>query len=282
MTLTGKARVAGVMGWPVGHSRSPALHGHWLREHGIDGTYIPLPVRPEAIGQALAALPVLGLAGVNLTIPHKESALKHVHRVDDQARRIGALNTIIVHADGTLEGRNSDGFGFIENLRAGAPGWQAKKGPAAVLGAGGAARSILVTLLDAGVPEIRLTNRTAERAEALAREFGKAITVWDWANREDALAGSHLLVNTTSLGMAGQAPLDLPLAKLPGDAVVNDIVYAPLETKLLAGARARGLSAVDGLGMLLHQGRVGFRAWFGVDPQVTPALHAAIAATIPK
>jgi shikimate dehydrogenase len=282
MTLTGKARIAGVMGWPVGHSRSPALHGHWLKEHGIDGAYIPLSVRPEAIGQALAALPVLGLAGVNLTIPHKETALKHVARIDDQARRIGALNTIVVHVDGTLEGRNSDGFGFIEALRAGAPAWRPEKAPAVVLGAGGAARSVLVTLLDAGVPEIRLTNRTAERAQALAKDFGKAIKVWDWTKREDALAGVNLLVNTTSLGMAGQAALDMKLTSLPGDAVVNDIVYAPLETKLLAAARARGNPAVDGLGMLLHQGRVGFRAWFGVDPKVTPALHAAIAATIPK
>ncbi len=281
--LTGRAALAGVMGWPVGHSLSPRLHGFWLRQHRIDGAYVPLAVAPGRLEQALRALPAMGFRGVNLTIPHKEPALALVDRITPAAARIGAVNTVIVGQDGLL-GDNTDGYGFMQSLAAGAPGWQAAAGPAVLLGAGGAARAIAVALIDAGTPELRLVNRTLARAEALAaeladaaRERGAALTVLPWQDR-DALAGAMLLVNTTSLGMAGQPPLEVDLAALPAAALVTDIVYSPLETGLLAAARARGHAVVDGLGMLLHQARPGFRAWFGVDPEVTDALRATVLA----
>jgi shikimate dehydrogenase len=272
-TLSGRSRIAGVMGWPVAHSRSPRLHGFWLRTYGIDGAYIPLPVRPEQFTATLRALPMLGFAGANVTVPHKEAALNAVDRSDPTARRIGAVNTIVAAADGTLDGRNSDGFGFIENLRADVPGWSPKAGPAVILGAGGSARAVAVALLDGGVPEIRIVNRTSERAERLSADIGGPFRVYGWNERTSALGDSALLVNTTTLGMSGQPPLDLPLDHLPTAAVVNDIVYAPLETPLLAAAKARGNRIVDGLGMLLHQARPGFAAWFGVEPAVTPELR---------
>jgi shikimate dehydrogenase len=272
---------AGVIGWPVEHSRSPKLHGFWLQQHGIKGRYDRLPVPPEDLGTFLAALPKEpGFRGINVTIPHKVAVLPFLAGIDPVAKRIGAVNTIVVQPDGSLAGCNTDGFGFLENLKMDAPpGWRAGAGPAVVLGAGGAARAILVALLDAGAPEIRLVNRHRERAEALAGEFGpQRITVANWDERAAALGGAALLVNTTSLGMGGQPPLDLPLDDLPAGALVNDIVYSPLETGLLARARARGNPVVDGLGMLLHQGRPGFAAWFGVSPAVTPALRAAVLA----
>ncbi len=272
-TLTGRSRIAGVMGWPVAHSRSPRLHGYWLRKCGIDGAYIPLPVRPEQFAAALRALPMLGFAGVNVTLPHKEAALAAVDRTDAAARRIGAVNTIAVLPDGTLDGRNSDGFGFIENLRGGVAGWSPKAGPAVILGAGGSARAVAVALSDGGAPEIRIVNRTAERAERLSADIGGPFRVYGWADRASALLDAALLVNATTLGMTGQAPLELVLDRLPTTAVVNDIVYTPLETVLLATARARGNPVVDGLGMLLHQARPGFAAWFGVEPEVTPELR---------
>jgi shikimate dehydrogenase len=278
--LTGNARKAAVMGYPVAHSRSPALHGWWLDHYRVDGAYVPMAVRPEQLGAALRALPVLGFAGCNLTIPHKETALSLVDRIDAHARRIGAVNTVVVDADGTLEGRNTDGFGFIESLRASRPGWSGSRGPAVVIGAGGAARAVIVALLDDGAPEIRLINRTGRRAEALAAELGGAIRPVAWAERGAGLAGAALLVNTTSQGMKGEEPLDLPLDRLPNSALVNDIVYVPLETPLLAAARARGNPIVDGLGMLLHQARPGFAAWFGVEPEVTPSLRAAMLETL--
>jgi len=271
--LSGRSRVAGIIGWPVTHSRSPRLHGFWLRRYGIDGAYVPLPVQPERFAEALRALPLLGFAGANVTVPHKEAALASVDRASREARHIGAVNTIVVAADGTLEGRNTDGFGFSENLRDALPGWSAVAGPAVLLGAGGAARAVAVALLDAGAPEVRLANRTAERAERLAADIGGPIRVVGWDDRTAALADASLLVNTTTLGMAGQPPLDLPLDRLPPTAVVNDIIYAPLETALLAAARRRGNPVVDGLGMLLHQARPAFCAWFGVEPEVTPELR---------
>jgi len=274
MILTGTARLAGVMGWPVGHSRSPRLHGYWLERYGIDGAYLPLPVAPDHIETALRVLPALGFAGVNLTVPHKEAALAVVDRVDDLARRIGAVNTVVVAADGSLDGTNTDAFGFIANLRAGAPGWEPSR-PAVVLGAGGAARAVCVGLADAGVAEIRLANRTESRAARVADELTGIQTV-AWEARTKALDGVGLLVNTTTLGMTGAAPLDIALDALPGAAVVTDIVYAPLETPLLAAARARGNTCVDGLGMLLHQARPGFAAWFGHEPDVTEALRAFV------
>jgi len=271
--LTGRSRVAGVMGWPVGHSRSPRLHGFWLRQYGIDGAYVPLPVRPEDFAAALRALPKLGFAGANVTVPHKEEALAATDRVDANARRIGAVNTIVVASDGTLDGRNTDGFGFTENLRSSIPDWRAAAGPAVIIGAGGAARAVAVALADAGVPELRIVNRTAARAERLAADIGGPMRIYGWADRARSLTGAALLVNTSTLGMTGQPPLELDLEGLPTAAVVNDVVYAPLETPLLAAARARGNKAVDGLGMLLHQARPGFAAWFGVEPDVTPELR---------
>ena len=280
MILTGKARLAGVMGWPVAHSRSPRLHGFWLQEHGIDGAYVPLAVRPDDVPYVLRALPKLGFAGCNLTVPHKEIALGVVDEIEPLAERIGAVNTVVVAADGRLLGRNTDAFGFYENLHAGAPGWRPEAAPAVVLGAGGSARAVVAALIDAGVPEIRLVNRTAGRAETVARELGGPVRVRPWDERAAVLAGAGLLVNTTTQGMTGQPPLDLDLRLLPPEAVVNDIVYVPLETPLLAAARARGNVTVDGLGMLLHQARPGFAAWFGIDPAVTPALRDFVLQTL--
>jgi shikimate dehydrogenase len=279
MILSGKARVAGVFGWPVGHSKSPRLHGYWLDHYKIDGAYVPLPVMPDDFASALRALPRLGFAGANVTLPHKEAALAGVDRADPLARRIGAVNTIVVAADGTLEGGNTDGFGFIENLRQGAPGFDAAAGPVAVLGAGGAARAVIAALIDAGAPEIRVVNRSPERAERLIEALGGPCTLVAWAERAAALDGAALLVNATALGMTGQAALDLALDRLPPEALVNDIVYAPPETALLRAAKRRGNPTVDGLGMLLHQARPGFRAWFGVDPEVTPALRDFVLAS---
>ena len=274
--LTGKAKLAGVIGWPVGHSRSPLLHGHWLARYQIDGAYVPLAVKPEDLPQALAALPKLGFSGLNITLPHKERALQLVDEADDVARRIGAANTIWVGDDKRLYATNTDAFGFIETLRTGAGNWHAGAGPALMLGAGGAARAVLVALLDAGVPEIRIANRTRARADALAEEFGDRAVPLPWPVGPQALDGAQLLVNTTSLGMSGQPPLDVRLDALAPGAVVMDIVYTPLETALLAKARSRGLVAVDGLDMLLHQARPGFEKWFGVAPQVDQALRAEI------
>jgi shikimate dehydrogenase len=276
--ITGKARKAGVMGWPIAHSRSPQLHNYWLRQYGIDGAYVPLAIEPGNVGKALRALPVLGFRGCNVTIPHKESVLQAVDEVEPLAARIGAVNTVIVRDDRSLLGRNSDAFGFIESIRDALPAWRADKGPAVVVGAGGAARAIVVALQQEGAREIRIANRSAERAESLAAEFGLALVSWD--ERVEALRGAAIVVNSTSQGMEGEMPLDLPLDALPKDAVVFDSVYVPLETSLLAAARRRGNVAIDGLGMLLHQGRPGFSAWFGVEPEVTPELRRTIEATL--
>ncbi len=280
MIATGETRLAGVVGWPVSHSRSPRLHGYWLEHYAIDGAYLPLGVDPRHVETALRALPLLGFRGVNVTVPHKEEALGVVDRVDDMAARIGAVNTIVIDAQGRLEGRNSDGFGFMENLRHGAPGFDASRGAAVVLGAGGAARAVVAALLEAGTPELRLINRTRERAEKLAGDMGGAVRVENWQDRDQVLQDAALLVNTTTLGLTGHAPLDLNLDRLPGEAVVNDIVYLPLRTPLLDDAARRGNPVVDGLGMLLHQARPGFEAWFGRDPEVTQELRDFVAADL--
>ncbi|MHA1599886.1 MAG: shikimate dehydrogenase [Alphaproteobacteria bacterium] len=281
MILSGESKIAGVMGWPVAHSLSPRLHGFWLRQYGIDGAYVPLPVCPETFSSAIRALAGTGFRGVNVTAPHKQAALDACDEVDAVARRIGAVNTV-VFTDGRLRGSNSDAFGFLENLREGAStgeqAWQPTAGPAVILGAGGAARAVVVALTDSGVPEVRICNRSDDRAQTLCREIGGPLVQIPWADRGAVLADAAVLVNATSLGMVGQAPLDIDLARLPETAVVTDLVYVPLETPLLAAARARGNRAVDGLGMLLHQARPGFAAWFDVSPEVTPELREFVLA----
>lgn len=283
MRITGRTRLAGIMGWPVSHSRSPALHNFWLDEAGIDGVYVPLPVEPGKLGTALRALPALGFRGCNLTIPHKQKAMGIVDRVDPLARRIGAVNTIIVAPDGSLDATNTDAYGFRENLRDCAPDWDPAAGPAVVLGAGGAARAVVASLIEAGAGEIRLVNRTLARAEQIAAELaapGSRISIHRWNARDEVLANAGLLVNTTSLGMTGEPGLEIDLKRLPLRAVVVDIVYVPLDTTLLVEARRRGHRTVDGLGMLLHQGRPGFEAWFGTPAQVTRELRAAVLTTL--
>jgi len=270
------------MGWPGMHSRSPALHNYFFKQHGLAGTYLPLAIPPERLEPALRALAPLGFAGCNLTIPHKERALAIVDEVDDAARRIGAISCVVVRPDASLWGTNNDIHGFARNILQHQPRWRADAGPAAVIGAGGGARAVVYCLVERGAREIRLINRTRERADALARDFGSSVTPLDWEDRHRALDGAALLVNTTSQGMIGQAALDLSLDALPSTALVVDIVYIPLETPLLATARRRGNPAVDGLGMLLHQAGIAWRLWFGLEPEVTPELRAVIEATLPQ
>ena len=270
--LTGKAMLAGVTGWPVAHSRSPLLHGTWIARHGLDAAYLPLPIAPEHFASAIRGLAHAGFRGVNVTIPHKEAAFSLCDEVLLRAQRAGAVNTLMFR-DGRIIGDCTDGFGFLASLT----GYNPKRGPAVLLGAGGAARAIAAALLDAGCPHLTLVNRTPARAEALARALGGPVHVSD----VPSLEGAALLVNTTSLGMAGQPPLEIDLTPLPDDAVVADIVYVPLETPLLVAARARGLTASDGLGMLLHQARPGFEAWFGLAPAVDDELRRIVAADIP-
>ena len=274
--ISGKARLAGILGWPVSHSKSPRLHNHWLALHGIDGAYVPLPVAPSDLAEAVRLLPRLSFAGANVTVPHKETVLELVDEVDPLAARIGAVNTLVIGADGRITGRNTDALGFLLNLKEVRPAPAA--GPAVVLGAGGAARAACAALIQEGVPQIRLVNRSLDRARQLAVDLGGAIVPVEWSGREAALEGAALLVNSTSLGMTGQPPLEISLDRLPEDALVNDMVYAPLETPLLAAAKARGNPVADGIGMLLHQARPGFKAWFGVMPEVTPDIRAMMLA----
>ncbi|OYV26785.1 MAG: shikimate dehydrogenase [Acidocella sp. 20-63-7] len=269
--LSGSARLAGVIGWPVAHSRSPRLHGTWLSRHGIDGAYLPLPVAPEHFAEVVHALAQAGFAGANVTLPHKEAALALCDRLAPSAERAGAVNTLIFQ-DGIL-GANTDGEGFLRNLRA--HGVDPAAGPALILGAGGAARAIAAELQAAGAP-VTLCNRTPARAQALAALLPPA-SILAWAQREAALSDYALLVNTTTLGMQGQAPLDFDLSRAAAHLTVADIVYTPLETPLLADAAARGLKPVEGLGMLLHQAVPGFTAWFGVPPQVDAELYRIVA-----
>ena len=255
--------LAGVMGWPVAHSRSPQIHNYWLQKYGIKGAYVQLAVQPADLAVALPGLSALGFRGCNITIPHKVDALKLVHEVDATAQRVGAINTIVVQADGSLKGMNTDGFGYIQSLLDAQPDWNARTGPVTVLGAGGAARAIVLALADRGAKEIRLLNRTAGKAESLAAEFGGPVKALPWNERHAALADVALLVNTTSQGMHGNPPLELTLDALPKHALVSDVIYVPLETPLLAAARQRGNHTVNGLGMLLNQARPAFEAWFG-------------------
>ena len=271
--------LAGVMGDPVMHSRSPKLHNYWLAKYGLTGIYVPLAITAANLRAALRALSALGFSGCNLTIPHKEAALDIVDKLDPLARRIGAVNCVVVAPDGSLEGRNHDGFGYIESVREAQPEWRADTGPIVVIGAGGGARAVLVSLIDQGAREIRVVNRTLARGKALAGDLGGPITALAWEKREAALEGAAMLINATNQGMLGEPPLDLALDRLPVRALVSDIVYIPRETVLLAAARKRGNATVNGLGMLLHQARPAFHAWFGIMPEVTPELRAMIEAT---
>ena len=277
--MENKFVMAGVMGWPVAHSRSPAIHNHWIRQHGLPGAYGLFAVPPERLADAIHGLRALGLAGCNVTIPHKVQAMRCMDVLDPLARRMGAINTIVLTSQGALHGFNHDGFGYIQSLRDAKPDWQANAGPITVLGAGGAARAVVLSLLDEGATEIRLLNRTRDKAQALAAEFGAAIAVHDWGQRSEALRGIALLANTTNQGMHGQPELDIQLDGMPQTALVSDIIYTPLETRLLRAARLRGNPTVNGLGMLLNQARPAFRSWFGVMPEITPALHQAVLAT---
>ena len=271
-----KIPLAGVIGSPIAHSKSPLLHGIWLRKMGLPGHYVPMDVAPEDFEQVLRTLPKAGFVGVNVTVPHKEAAIRLADVVTDRATLIGAANTLIFLEDGRIHADNTDGYGFIENLRQNAPDWDAKAGPAAVLGAGGAARAVLASLLDAGVPEIFLSNRTRARAEALQSDFGTKIRVVDWVQAGNMLEDSATVVNTTSLGMVGQQELRVPLDGLQKGALVTDLVYNPLQTRLLREAEEMGCVTVDGLGMLIHQAVPGFERWFGQRPVVDADIRAVL------
>ena len=273
--MSGKIPLAGVIGSPIAHSKSPQLHRHWLKTLGVPGDYIPMDVAAQDLEQVLRTLPKAGFVGVNITIPHKEAALELADLVTDRATLIGAANTLKFRQDGQIHADNTDGYGFIENLKQGAPEWRAASGPATVLGAGGSARAVVASLLDAGVPEIMLTNRTRVRAEKLADDFGKRVQVVDWVQAGNILEESALVVNTTSLGMIGKPAMRVPLDGLRRGTVVTDLVYAPLRTDLLAAADAAGCVTVDGLGMLLHQAVPAFERWFGHRPEVDSATRAA-------
>ena len=274
--MSGKLWLAGVIGHPISHSKSPRLHGHWLKRYGIDGHYIPMNVAPDDLARTIELLPRLGFAGINVTLPHKEAVMALCDEITPRAKAVGAVNTVIFQEDGSVLGDNTDGYGFMANLYAGAPNWRADTGPAAVLGAGGAARGVVAALLDANAPQIILSNRTAERATALQSEFGTRVVVSAWDDVGDAMKGANLLVNTTSLGMDGQPALPVSLDHLGSETLVTDIVYAPLKTQLLIDATARGCAVVDGLGMLLHQAAPGFEAWFSQKPIVDDELRDAV------
>lgn len=271
--------LAGVMGWPVMHSRSPMLHNYWMQQHGLAGAYLPLAIAPDGLAAALRSLHPLGFAGCNLTIPHKQKAMTLVDEVDAVAKRIGAISCVTVRPDGSLAGSNNDCFGFIHSLKQEQPLWRADAGPVVVIGAGGGARAVCYALMQEGAKEIRLVNRSFERAQGLADEFGVAgvsLKALPWEQRHDALEGAATAVNTTSQGMAGQSALDIRLDALPKTALAADIIYVPLETPFLAAARQRGNPTVNGLGMLLHQARPAWKLWFGLEPAVTVELREMI------
>ncbi len=274
MTLP-KIPLAGVIGSPIAQSKSPQVHGHWLKTNGIAGHYIPMHVDPDNLAEVIRMLPRIGFVGVNVTLPHKEAVLEIADLVTDRAILIGAANTLIFRKDGKIHADNTDGYGFLENLKTGAPDWRPRSGSAAILGAGGAARAVIASLLDAGVPEIYLSNRTRVRAEQLKTDFGKRIQVFDWVQAGNMIENAALVVNTTSLGMIGKGALRVPLDGLKPGTVVTDLVYAPLKTHLLETAENMGCTTVDGLGMLLHQAVPGFERWFGTRPEVDRATRAA-------
>ncbi|ABG30153.1 shikimate dehydrogenase [Roseobacter denitrificans] len=275
MSMT-KIPLAGVMGAPIAHSKSPQLHRHWLETYGISGFYVPMEVKAADVEHVLRTLPKMGFVGLNVTLPHKEAVLKLADQITDRARLIGAANTLTFGKDGEIHADNTDGYGFLENLRSGATDWTPSQGPAVVLGAGGAARAVIVALLDAGVPEIILTNRTRARSDQLQSDFGNRVRVMDWTQISGVLHEAQLLVNTTSLGMVGKPEMEASLDGLQAHTTVTDLVYNPLKTRLLEVAEEKGCVTVDGLGMLLHQGVPGFERWFGRRPDVTDATRAAV------
>ncbi len=274
MTNT-KIPLAGVIGSPIAHSKSPQLHSHWLKTYGLQGHYIPIHVESDDLGDVVRTLAKMGFVGANITVPHKEKVMEIADLVTDRAILIGAANTLIFRKDGKIHADNTDGYGFIQNLKQNAPGWDPKSGPAAVFGAGGAARAVVAALLDVGVPEVLISNRTRVRADALKTDFGKRLRVFDWVKAGNMLDEASLVVNTTSLGMMGKPPLRVPLDGLNKNALVTDLVYAPLKTRLLLEAEEMGCKTVDGLGMLLHQAVPAFERWFGVRPEVDSATRAA-------
>jgi shikimate dehydrogenase len=268
-----KFHMAAVMGWPVMHSLSPLMHNTWMEQEGLKGTYVPLAIEPGTLEPALRALHPLGFAGCNLTIPHKLDAMTIVDKVDDVARKIGAMSCVVVHEDGSLFGTNNDWLGFVGNLKQFFPDFRADTGPVTVIGAGGGGRAVCYAMLDQGAQEIRLVNRTAEEPALIAAEFGGPITPVAWADRHDALDGAVMVVNATSQGMKGEPALNIDLNKLPVSALAVDIIYTPLETPFLAAARMRGNPTLNGLGMLLHQGPAAWKRWFGIEPAITDALR---------
>ncbi|MEC3861348.1 shikimate dehydrogenase [Mesobacterium sp. TK19101] len=268
--------LAGVIGSPIAHSKSPRLHGHWLRTMGLPGHYIPMEVPSDKLEETLRLLPQLGFVGLNVTIPYKERVMEIADLITDRATIIGAANTLIFRRDGRIHADNTDGYGFIENIRQNVPDWDAKAGPAVVLGAGGASRAIVATLLDAGAPKVILTNRTRARADRLRDDLGQRIEVVDWLQAGNVLEDAAMVVNTTSLGMVGKPEMRVPLDGLRPGTVVNDLVYAPLETHFLRTAKEKGCRTVDGFGMLLHQAVPGFERWFGKRPVVDDALRRAV------
>ncbi|PTE16483.1 shikimate dehydrogenase [Pseudogemmobacter blasticus] len=276
MTELPRIPLAGVLGHPVAHSRSPALHGYWLRRYGLKGFYIPMDVAPGDLETVLRTLPKMGFVGVNVTLPHKEALLQIADIITDRAALIGAANTVIFRKDGKIHADNTDGSGFIANLRQNAPHWNPAAGPAAVLGAGGASRAVVAALIEVGVPEIRIANRTRPRAEVIRSDFGARVTVHEWVQAGPMLEDCATVVNTTSLGMTGKPDFKVSLNALPFGALVTDLVYTPLKTQFLIEAEERGNPVVDGLGMLLHQAAPGFERWFGQRPEVDEATRQAV------
>ncbi len=276
MTDLPRIPLAGVIGHPVAHSRSPTLHGYWLKRYGIKGHYIPMDIAQADLKEALTFLPKLGFVGLNVTIPHKETVLALADVVTDRAALIGAANTLIFRKDGKVHADNTDGAGFIANLKQHAPHWSAQSGPAAIFGAGGAARAVIAALIELGVPEVRIANRTQPRAVALRADFGARLQVYDWVQAANMLQGARLVINSTSLGMVGKPDFRVPLDALDAGCVVTDLVYTPLMTQFLIEAQDRGAHIVDGLGMLLHQAAPGFERWFNHRPEVDDATRAAV------
>ena len=276
MTDHPRIPLAGVIGHPVAHSRSPALHSYWLRRYGLQGHYIPLDIAPADLPDLIHILPRLGFVGLNVTVPHKEAILRIADVITDRAALIGAANTLIFRRDGKIHADNTDGSGFIANLRQRALNWVPASGPAVVFGAGGAARAVIAALIEVGVPEIRLTNRTRVRADGLRADFGAKVIVHDWVQASNIVQDAMTVVNTTSLGMTGKPDFHAPLQALSPRALVTDLVYTPLKTRFLIDAEAAGCTVVDGLGMLLHQAAPGFERWFGQRPDVDEATRTAV------